>query len=111
MSDLSWFKNAPCVGQSHLFFTPPYSENSRVRARRERAAVAICMDCPVRLQCRDHARQHSELGIWGGETEDERWRSGFLNVNSAIRRKRPESYYERRALLKSEGIDPDKIAI
>jgi WhiB family redox-sensing transcriptional regulator len=35
------------------------------------------MRCPVRLQCRDHARAHLEYGLWGGESEAERAAAGY----------------------------------
>jgi hypothetical protein len=31
------------------------------------------------LECRQYARENDELGIWGGETEDQRYRLGYLN--------------------------------
>lgn len=38
-------------------------------------AVSICAECPVRLECLNHAmttREH--FGVWGGTTETERRR-------------------------------------
>ena len=40
---------------------------------REHRAKAICADCPVLAQCRDHALRSREVyGIWGGMGESER---------------------------------------
>jgi WhiB family redox-sensing transcriptional regulator len=35
-------------------------------------AKAICKDCPVKLECLQHALDNDEAGIWGGTTEKER---------------------------------------
>lgn len=37
----------------------------------------ICNTCPVILDCRAYARANPEYGVWGGETEDERYEQGF----------------------------------
>lgn len=40
---------------------------------REHRAKAICRECPVLAQCRDHALAVGEVyGIWGGMSESER---------------------------------------
>lgn len=40
---------------------------------REHRAKAICSECPVLAQCREHALQVGEVyGIWGGMGESER---------------------------------------
>ncbi|NKS78784.1 hypothetical protein GS539_24925 [Rhodococcus hoagii] len=37
--------------------------------------MSICMTCPVRTPCRDHAlRKPERFGIWGGTTPTERSR-------------------------------------
>lgn len=38
----------------------------------ERAAKAICAECPLRLPCALYAIQTGPQGIWGGTTESER---------------------------------------
>ena len=35
-------------------------------------AKAVCAECPARDACLGWALEHSEYGIWGGLTEDER---------------------------------------
>lgn len=36
--------------------------------------LAMCLRCPVVVECREHAIEHHERGIWGGTTEKERER-------------------------------------
>ena len=85
MSDMQWVKNAKCVGNTKLFFAPP-KEDSGSRRLRERLAITLCMQCPVMHECRAYARENDELGIWGGETEDQRFALGYLN-DPFVRRK------------------------
>jgi WhiB family redox-sensing transcriptional regulator len=71
---VGWQYRAACKGpQSHLFFAPNHIERKQERLRRERAAKAICRQCPVLEECREYAlvvrEQH---GIWGGMNEYER---------------------------------------
>ena len=51
-------------------------DSARVRKEKAMApkwAKAICAQCPVMEQCRDHARVNGEkYGIWGGENERSR---------------------------------------
>lgn len=77
-ADLSWFSEALCRGKSELFYEPPKKETAPERRKRERAAVAICNSCPSQKVCRQYGRDNQELGIWGGETETERWNAGYL---------------------------------
>lgn len=105
MEDLSWRDQAKCVGMGDLFYPPPSSENSKMRTKRERSAIAVCKTCPVMLQCRNYARSHDELGIWGGETEKERWLGGYITVGSAIFRRRPPDYYSNRKAKKLLSAD------
>lgn len=38
-----------------------------------RLALAICVECPIKLQCLEHALEVGEdYGIWGGTTPKER---------------------------------------
>jgi hypothetical protein len=84
--DLSWHKDAACKGQRNLFFGP-YNERTSAKIRREYEAKKICKDCPSLTQCRDYARSHVEFGIWGGETEEDRFRQGYPIGDPLIRRK------------------------
>lgn len=88
-----WFSDAKCSGMTELFYTPSYSENTKTKRRREEAAITVCKSCPSMIPCRDYARKNSELGIWGGETEDMRWRAGVVPPNSALKRRRSPDYY------------------
>lgn len=80
---------AICKGKTSLFFAP-YKETVKQRRSRESAAKRICGNCPVVYKCRSHARDTNELGIWGGETEEERYLSG--NLDNPITNK----YFARR---------------
>jgi WhiB family redox-sensing transcriptional regulator len=60
-----------------LFFTPSDLEKPGRYHAREARAKAICVRCPVRLQCLGYALQAGEdHGIWGGLNEIERSRLG-----------------------------------
>lgn len=71
---VGWQYRAACKGlQSHLFFAPNHIERKQERLRRERAAKAICRECPVLQECREYALVVREPhGIWGGMNEYER---------------------------------------
>lgn len=48
-------------------------ELARRRAARQAQAKAICMECPVRAECLEWAKDNDEReGIWGGLTPQER---------------------------------------
>jgi WhiB family transcriptional regulator, redox-sensing transcriptional regulator len=66
-----WMDEAACRGMVRLFFTS-YNERPSARRRRETAARYICASCPVLEPCREQGRRGNELGIWGGETEEDR---------------------------------------
>lgn len=65
-----WQTHAICrdtVGQQHLrrFFPSPGASTT--------PAKTICAQCPVRLECLDHALADPTLqGVWGDTTENER---------------------------------------
>jgi WhiB family redox-sensing transcriptional regulator len=69
---------AVCKGKTSLFYMS-HKETVKQRRTRESAAKVICNQCPVMHKCRSHARKANELGIWGGETEEERYYSGNLD--------------------------------
>jgi WhiB family redox-sensing transcriptional regulator len=71
-----WLDDAICQGHTDLFFAP-HAERPPARLRREAAARQVCLRCPVRIPCRDHARSHLEYGFWGGESEGERAAAGY----------------------------------
>ena len=67
-----WQDHAPCRGHEELFFHPP-GEREPTRGERDRAAIQLCLRCPVRRECLDHALLMREpYGVWGGLTEDAR---------------------------------------
>ena len=72
---MSWQDGAACRGMDALLFFGPDHEARPEREIREEKAKAVCMLCPVRVQCLDYALRNSiRHGIWGGLNEDERAR-------------------------------------
>lgn len=89
-NDTSWLADAICKGRTDLFFSATAREAKKDRLRRESIAMTYCQQCPVRIPCRDYGRENNELGIWGGENEEMRWRAGFLR--NAISKKFAKKY-------------------
>lgn len=75
--DRDWLDRALCRGKQRWFFDPP-RESPSARARREAVASAICAACPVTEPCRQWARDNREHGFWGGESDEDRTRAGYL---------------------------------
>lgn len=70
-----WQRNGACRGRDSAQFFHPDGERGASRARRESAAKAVCITCPVRAECAAHALAAKEpYGVWGGFTETERLR-------------------------------------
>lgn len=68
-----WQHRGLCRFTNPEVFFHPEGERGPSRRSRERRAVAICHQCPVMQQCREHAlRVQEPYGTWGGLTEDER---------------------------------------
>ncbi|MCJ7857918.1 WhiB family transcriptional regulator [Corynebacterium kalidii] len=68
-----WQLHGSCRGAESAVFFHPDGERGRARALREHRAKAICNECPVLAQCREHALSVGEVyGIWGGMGESER---------------------------------------
>ena len=87
--DFTWFEQAICAGKTELFFPPNgVNEGKRERIKRERLAESVCQMCPIIDKCKQHARDHGELGFWGGETEEQRYLAGYLRNSVVIRRLR-----------------------
>lgn len=84
---LEWMDNAICKNKASLFF-PPLSERPQARKRRETEAKMICAQCPVMIQCRDHARTNHEFGVWGGESEMDREKLGYALPPKYVARSR-----------------------
>lgn len=61
-----WMRLANCVDADPAWFFPERGEPSG-------PAKAICMVCPVRVECLNYALSINERhGIWGGTSENER---------------------------------------
>ncbi|MBD0694808.1 WhiB family transcriptional regulator [Streptomyces sp. CBMA123] len=84
----NWQIHGACrQADTSLFFHPP-GERGSAHDAREEAAKAICVDCPVMIECRRHALSTREpYGVWGGLTEDERRR--LLTRRTPIHRTQP----------------------
>jgi WhiB family redox-sensing transcriptional regulator len=73
---LDWGRLANCKGKMKLFFAP-IAERPQARSRREEKAHSLCVICAVQTNCLEFAREHHELGYWGGENEEQRHLAGF----------------------------------
>ena len=61
-----WMRQANCVDADPALFFPERGEPSA-------PAKAICLACPVRVECLNYALSINERhGIWGGTSENER---------------------------------------
>lgn len=69
----------PCAKKPELFDTGK-GRNTRV----VRKALRICDTCPVQLACRRAGREGREFGIWGGETQPERWATLGITESDAL---------------------------
>lgn len=69
----------PCSARPYLFHPPgdAFSNSNSPGRTRISEARALCATCPVRISCRDWARETGEFGIWGGETDAERANAGY----------------------------------
>ena len=67
-STQQWRQYARCLGVDPELFYPTSDEYADI-------AKAICMVCPVREPCLEHAiTAREKQGVWGGLTERERRR-------------------------------------
>ena len=85
--DTEWFDKANCKGRTELFFADQFERPIETR-KKERIAAAICAACPVSDECKAYARRNGEHGFWGGESEDQRFATGYLKDPVLIRRDR-----------------------
>lgn len=70
-----WQRFGACRGRDSAQFFHPDGERGSSRNRRENAAKAVCVACPVRAECAAHALAVREpYGVWGGFTEADRLR-------------------------------------
>jgi WhiB family redox-sensing transcriptional regulator len=90
-----WLSDAVCKGKTALFFTPAERETKRDKETRELIAMTYCAQCPVKDPCRQYGRENNELGIWGGENEEMRWKAGYLRSNIVSSRRKFARRFER----------------
>ena len=68
-----WQLSANCREQDSALFFNPEGERGPTRDRRDDAAKAICLGCPVLRDCRAHALAIDGLhGVWGGMSRADR---------------------------------------
>ncbi|CAJ1585883.1 WhiB family transcriptional regulator [[Mycobacterium] wendilense] len=68
-----WQLDAACLAHDRALFFHPEGERGPRRRSRQLMAKAVCEQCPVQPQCRDHAMAFPEhFGTWGGLTEEDR---------------------------------------
>ncbi len=68
-----WQYQGACRQVDTEQFFHPEGERGASRRGRVATAKAVCAECPVIQQCRDHALAVREpYGVWGGLSEDER---------------------------------------
>jgi WhiB family transcriptional regulator, redox-sensing transcriptional regulator len=68
-----WQSRAACRGVDTARFYHPENERGSSRARRERAAKAVCATCTVIEDCLRWAlRTREQYGVWGGLSAEER---------------------------------------
>lgn len=67
----------PCTTDPQLFHAPDDGRADRGpdAHRRTRHAKALCHTCPLIAACRQWARDHDEVGVWGAEDDNERARA------------------------------------
>ncbi|MER5641321.1 WhiB family transcriptional regulator [Kitasatospora sp. NPDC002227] len=71
----SWQYRGSCRTTGADLFFHPSGERGPAHDERDQAAKAVCHHCPVRAECLRYALAAREpYGVWGGLTEDERFR-------------------------------------
>lgn len=64
-------RNMPAHEADRMFFSDNLSRDEKRRAIL--SARNMCAQCPIAGQCQEYAiTTHSDYGVWGGLTEDER---------------------------------------
>lgn len=69
-----WARRAKCRDHPSPDLWFPTTDNGGPGYSDNRAAIAICDDCPVQRDCLEYAIDHEEHGVWGGTSERERRR-------------------------------------
>ncbi|WP_406289805.1 WhiB family transcriptional regulator [Embleya sp. NBC_00896] len=68
-----WQEDAACKGLDAGLFFGDDQERPGERRARERVAKKVCLSCPVRRRCHEHAMSVPERrGVWAGLGETER---------------------------------------
>jgi hypothetical protein len=68
----------PCQTDPDAFQAPDGERrNGPEAAERIQSAKALCGTCPVLVSCRDLGRRLRVVGVWGGETDEERTDAGY----------------------------------
>ena len=68
-----WQFDGACRRENPDVFFHPEGERGPARRKRDSAAKAVCLGCPVLESCREHAlRVREPYGVWGAMTEYER---------------------------------------
>lgn len=90
MTPLIFVGERMCASKVDVFYATQ-KERPQRRVKREQMAKEICLSCVNTNVCRDYARETREsYGVWGGETEYERFMAGFSDYNP-FRRQQKQS--------------------
>ena len=77
--DRDWTSQAACRNENPELFFPFNAKDPRIPA-----ALAVCIHCTVRTQCREYAdATNSRYGIWGGKLRNTT--AGQGGISSAVR--------------------------
>ncbi|MEU9405644.1 WhiB family transcriptional regulator [Streptomyces sp. NPDC048281] len=85
----------PCAPHPDWFDTGKGRSNKAVRK-----ALRVCDTCPARLACLRVGREGREFGIWGGETQPERWIALGIKESDAL----PQTCGTERALSRHKSL-------
>jgi WhiB family redox-sensing transcriptional regulator len=70
-SEMWWIERSRCIGEDPELFFPIGSTGPAVEQTAR--AIAVCQDCPVRLECLEWALETcQDAGVWGGLSEEDR---------------------------------------
>jgi WhiB family redox-sensing transcriptional regulator len=67
-----WQSRGLCRTTDGALFFESDAERGRAREQHQAAAKAVCQRCPVMMECRAHAIEVEDYGVWGGLTAEER---------------------------------------
>jgi hypothetical protein len=80
---------------------PEWFDTGKTRdTKAARKALRICGTCPVQLACRRAGREGREWGIWGGETQSERWVALGITEDDAL----PQECGTEKALSRHKSL-------